>query len=78
MVFQLTLLPNSNGANHTTPGIRIPAGMQATLVMLLAHLRRAVLFLTSSGGVARASLTPATSCHPTGMKTSRLFHRQYR
>ena len=37
---------------------RIPAGMPATPAMLLAHLRCAVLFVASSGGVARASLTP--------------------
>ena len=45
------------------PGIAPPKtasrlGVPATPVTLLAHLRCAFLFMASSGGVARASLTP--------------------
>jgi len=47
-----------NITGQSTTGIRIPAGMPATVTMLLAHLRRAVLLTPSAGGVARASLTP--------------------
>ena len=42
---------------HRAPENRIPAGMPATLPVLLAHLRCAS-FTVKSGGVARASLTP--------------------